>query len=219
MPRAAPGEDARGAVRRKVPEYQGVPARRMGRRLVKCPYRSGMESDLHPFRKGLNTHACFTQLLSGFGVERGRLGEVVSLVGDCRPPPPGNPLQPSRARRVDGRSGRYSGRWVIQSPRTGRFTTNLRNPGGFKILVRLSISFNSNQILTNLKDLISSEYFKEKCSYFTCIGIWPVLKFGSFHSHMCGSMEVEPPSIVMTNVLETRCNLCAAHIVDMMNPG
>jgi hypothetical protein len=30
----------------------------------------------------------FTLQFSGFWVERGGLGEVVSLVGDCRPPPP-----------------------------------------------------------------------------------------------------------------------------------
>ncbi len=62
-----------------------------------------METDLHLDVSRYYWCGAFTQLLSGIGVERGRLGEVVSLVGDCRPPPPGNPHRPPM--RVGGECG------------------------------------------------------------------------------------------------------------------
>ncbi len=198
MPRAAPGEVARGAVRRKLPEYQGTLARQPGRSPVNGPHRSRMEMLLHRIERG-NTHVGFTRLLSGIGVERGRLGEVVSLVGDCRPPPPGNPLRPPGTQPFFP-AGRAS--TTLRGKSTPRIEENLPRHGDITVLISLPTSFNNYQNSGNLKDLKSSEYFKKNRSYFTCICKLPVLKFGSFHSHMCGLKGAEPPSIAMTNVLE-----------------
>ncbi len=180
MPRAAHGENAYGAVRRKQPEYLVVPVYPSNRRLSNCPYRSGMEIYLHTCEKGIKKCGNFTQQLSGFGVVRGRLGEVVSLVGDCRPPPPGNPHRPSipwmMAYWPGGGQRKPANiffRWVS-------FTSKMQKFGGRFFPISLRISFNNKKTLTNLKDLNSSEYFKENRSYFSCTGNKPVLKFGSF---------------------------------------
>jgi len=180
MPRAAPGEYARGAVRRKLPEYQVVPVYHSDRRPSKCPHRSGMEICLHPYERGTTKCGSFTQQLSAYGVENGRLGEVVSLVGDCRPPPPGNPHQPYVPRQI----GRMSDRCVvklIQMCGGGvSFTAKMRKFGGDVHPSCVHFSLNNKVILPNLKDLNSSEYFKVNRSYSSCTGNHPVLKFGSF---------------------------------------
>jgi len=179
MPRAAHGENACGAVRRKLPEYLVVPVFLSDRRDSNCPFRSGMETYIHPCERRIKKCGHFTQQLSGFGVVRGRLGEVVSLVGDCRPPPPGNPHQPP----IPWKMGYWPGGSQLKPANiflSWGFTSKMQKFGGTIFRVSLSISFNKKKILTNLKDLNPSEYFKEIRSYSSCTGNKPVLKFGSF---------------------------------------
>ena len=203
MPHAAPGENARGAVRRKLPEYLEVPVQIMNRRQCKYPIRLGMEISLHRQESGSKKCSNFTQSSSYFGVEPGRLGEVVSLVGDCRPPPPGNPHRLT----IHDRMMRGSGWGCIDSKHAYQgghgISVKMQSLGGFISLVWKCVSFNKTTTILNLKDLNSIEYFKKDRSYFSCIGYNPVLKFVSFHYHLCGFKVVEPPSIAITNVLET----------------
>ena len=203
MPRAAPGDIARRAMRRNLLEDLGVPVRYSDRRLSSCTYPLGMESFLHPFISRCNKWCYFTLHFSFFRVERGRLGEVVSLVGDCRPPPPGNPRQPTT--RMDtnwGCSGKHPSKACAG---TGSiiFPLNRKNNGGVLLTVRKQYSFNNHQITTNLKKLNNQQYFKNNRSYYYCTCLKPVLEFEHFHSHLCGFREVEPPSIAITNVLGT----------------
>jgi hypothetical protein len=203
MPRAAPGVIARGAQRRNLTENLWVSVQGSDRYQSRYPYRSEMETRLHR-TEVLSTQRCyFTLHLSGFGVERGRLGEVVSLVGDCRPPPPGNPRQPttqgSTILRVGGRrfTPARSGR------REGRFYLITRINGGFFLPLWMYSTLNNYHFSNILKKLKYLEYFKVNRSYFSCAVKKPVLKFEHFHSHLCGFREVEPPSIAITNVLGT----------------
>ena len=203
MPRAAPGDIARRAMRRNLPEDLGVPVRYSDRRLSSCTYPLGMESFLHPFISRCNKWCYFTLHFSFFRVERGRLGEVVSLVGDCRPPPPGNPRRPTTL--VYTNQG-CNWRWTSQARIHGRkpfFTSKCKHSGENFLIVWKHCSFNKLQNTSNLKKLNNIQYFKKNCSYFSCIVNNPVLKFEHFHSHLCGFREVEPPSIAITNVLGT----------------
>jgi hypothetical protein len=204
MPRAAPGDIARGALRRKLPENLRVSVRNSDGCLARYPYpyRFGMETYLHLSESRSRKCCYFTLHLSGFWVERGRLGEVVSLVRDCRPPPPGNPYRPtasSFATKWDG--GKH--RNPTQVDNGFCFILKKQENGGVFLPLRMYSTFNSHQISANLKDLNHCEYFKNNCSYFSCIVKNPVLKFEHFHSHLCGYRDVEPPSIAITNVLET----------------
>jgi hypothetical protein len=167
-------------------------------------YLDCSEVNLHWCGRRSKKWCRFSLQFSGFGVERGRLGKVVSLVGDCRPPPPGNPHRPSDSICThDGLEGRRvrTARAVI-----GGFCFTPRNP---KYGVVLSSgwthhSFNKYQITSNLKELNNPQYFKNNRSYSSCVGRKPVLEFVHLHSHLCGQMEVEPPPIAITNVLEIR---------------
>ena len=201
MPRAAPGVDAWGVVRRKILNYSLVPGDCSGRRQDKRLYRSGMEFCLHPPGRNNPLIGCFTLPLSDFGVG-GRLGEVVSLVGDCRPPPPGNPHQPPNPNRVGDWMGEKAESSRKKLRRSTQYLNLTRSLGGIIFLIQMNVSFNSIIKVGNLKILKSFEYFKEKRSYFSCTENVPVLEFGSFHSHLCGRLEVKPLSIAITNVLE-----------------
>jgi hypothetical protein len=203
MPRAAPGESARMALRRKLSGNLRVSVRNSNGYLARYPYRFGMEKYLHQYGSRSRRCCYFTLLLSGIGVECGRLGEVVSLVGDCRPPPPGNPHRPT--------ASICASKWVGGKHRNNIQTLDgsiyflskkQKNGGVFLPLWKYS-TFNNYQIPTNLKDLNHCEYFKNNRSYFSCIVKNPVLKFEHLHSHLCGYRDVEPPSIAITNVLET----------------
>ncbi len=94
MPRAAPGVIARGALCRKIPGEPRIPVQVLGWYMEGYSSRSRSEACIRPDLREYQRRKSFTPHSSGFRVERGRLGEVVSLVGDCRPPPPGNPHQP-----------------------------------------------------------------------------------------------------------------------------
>jgi hypothetical protein len=202
MPSAAPGEIVRGAVHRNLSDYPVGRLHTFDRHGEKIPYRLGKEARLPPFGSKHAKCGSFTQQLSGFGVEGGRLGEVVSLVGDCQPPPPGNPHQPpigrSTRRWVGGHHSMPHKAWRSGSQRTER----MQQAGGIIYPVWTHFSFNYYIKPGNLKILNSSEYFKINRSYFYCTENEPVLESGSFHSHLCGLMEVKLPSIAITNVLE-----------------
>ena len=162
-----------------------------------------MKTYLHPNGDRFTRWLTFTLNFSRFEVERGRLGEVVSLVGDCRPPPPGNPRQPTSL--VCTNQG-WNRRWTSQAATNERkpfFTSKCINRGGNYLIVWKRCSFNNLQNTSNLKKLNYLQYFKKNCSYFSCTWKKHVLKFVNLHSHLCGLMEVEPPSIAITNVLET----------------
>jgi hypothetical protein len=179
MPRAAPGENARGALRRKLPKNSWVSDLKSDRYLSRYPYRFEMEAYLHHHEGRSEKCNYFTRQLSCFEVERGRLGEVVSLVGDCRPPPPGNPRRPVWP------SNTYI--WTIEmceSPgkaRCGRIYlfAKQRNHGGVFLPISKHCSFNSHLVPANLKKITQSQYFKKYHSYFSCTVNNPVLKFVS----------------------------------------
>jgi hypothetical protein len=203
MPRAAPGDIARGALRRNLPENLRVSVSNSGGYTLRCPYRLGMETSLHPYRSKFNEWCYFTLQFSDFTVERGRLGEVVSLVGDCRPPPPGNPRQPITPVRTNkGCIG-----WKMSPAHAGMgsiiFTSKDKKYGGVFLSVWMHFSFKIHRIITNLKELNIPQYFKNNRSYFSCTRKNPVLEFEHLYSHLCGLKVVEPPSIAITNVLET----------------
>jgi hypothetical protein len=202
MSRAAPGVSARGRLRRKSPEYLGESAGYSDRCWSKCPYRKGMEKDLHAYGNGAKKYGSFTLHLSGYGVGCGRLGEVVSLVGDCRPPPPGNPHRPTNLDSNPKAVSKQSS-FVWQDRGMMHFSTKKRNFWGFFIPVGNHCSFNNtskNWILKNIKRI---EYFKVNRSSFYCTWKKPVLEFEHLYSHLCGSNGVEPLSIAITYVLET----------------
>ena len=201
MPRAAPGESISRAMRRKFAENMVVPGRVTDRCRSKIRPRSEVVNCHDSKVAGLIKGSYFTQQLSGFGVGRGRLGEVVSLVGDCRPPPPGNPHRPTKEttprrwvceKSVGGKFGRPGDRF---------FTPPNNQIGGDFFHISKHCSFNRNTHTANLKDLDLTEYFKNNRSYYSCGLNHRMLEFGSFHYHICGLLEAEPPSIVMTNVL------------------
>ena len=203
MPCAAPGNIARGALRRKLPEYLRASVCNLVRYPSNHPYR--LEKELLLLFHESKSKKCsyFTLHSSGFGVERGRLGEVVSLVGDCRPPPPGNPHRPTTPdSNLYWVGGKCMNPFQVGNGGTG-FTSKKQKNGGVFLQTCVHSSFNNSQIYTNLKDLNLVEYFKNNRSYFSCIVDHPVLKFEHFHSHLCGVRDVEPPSIAITNVLET----------------
>ena len=95
MSHAAPGVIARDASRRKIPGDPKIVGHSLARykdRYSSWSARENFPSSNMRRYKGKNL---FIQHSSGLWVERGRLGEVKSLVGDCRPPPPDNPRQPT----------------------------------------------------------------------------------------------------------------------------
>ncbi len=143
----------------------------------------------------------FTPHFSFFEVERVRLGEVVSLVGDCRPPPPGNPRRPASSEYSGQGSEKAWTRHGITSAGRIFITPNCKNYGGEYLILWKRCSFNNLRKRNNLKKLNNLQYFKKNGSYFSCTWTKHVLKFSCLHSHLCGLRGVESPSIAITNVL------------------
>ena len=202
MSRAAPGVFARGKLRRNLPVVCRESVRNHDRGWSKRPYRQRMGSGLHPLQNESTKCSSFTLHLSGNRVGCGRVGEVVSLVGDCRPPPPGNPRRPTKLNKP--------GEWVVSKQTDSRkkgkkvtcFSSKMRDSGGVSSLLCVGSSFNYCLNLWNLKIFKSNEYFKINCSSFYCSWRKPVLEFVHLHSHLCGLTGVKPLSIAITDVLE-----------------
>jgi hypothetical protein len=202
MSRAASGVFARGKLRRNFAEYFSESVVKNARGWSKCHHRQGMEKMLHPNQDGAIRYGSFTLHVSDFRVGSGRLGEVVSLVGDCRPPPPGNPRQPIWL----GNPGLRVGSKPADSGQEDRgepyFSSIIHSIGGVFSPQSVTYTFNNQQQTWNLKIFKPCEYFKINRSSFYCRCRKPVLEFEHLHSHLCGSQGVKPLSIAMTNVLE-----------------
>ncbi len=202
MLRAVPGASASGAMRRRIPARFGVPARRMGR----C--QSQALTSKHGGRVALRTlieKFSFTQPLSALWVVCGRLGEVESLAGDCRPPPPGNPRQPPFHRWMHLMEG---GRQANPAAASTGFTgliCDWQNERGEILPFSVQHSFKYSQFRSpegNLKKFKHQQKFKIIPLFLPCTGQTSVLYSAHLHSHLCGLWVVEPPSIAITNVLE-----------------
>lgn len=202
MPHAAPGVIARRALRRTIPGEPYAPVQPSGRLMERYTSQSGSRIHFQPDERRIRKRICFTLHLSGFGVECGRLGEVESLVGDCRPPPPGNPHQPTTQSNKDPM---WAG-WRKNPFNSNGFITFIpkwQKNGGVFLPMRKHHSFNKSENIHNLKILNQSQYFKNNCSYFSCTEMCTVLEFVNPHCHLYGDWLVGPPSIAITNVLET----------------
>lgn len=204
MARAVPGDKVWGGLRQGSLSKFQVSIRNPDGYLWHYPCSIRMESALHLVKKRENCWFTFTLLFSGLWVERDRLGEVVSLVGDCRPPPPGNPRRPARLRSDHSRQGGWWSNKVFAAIGDGVFTARMGKHGGKHTFEEVSSSLYRHQLYRNLKELNQLQYFKNNRSYFSCRRGNPVLKFEHLHSHLCGLKVVEPPPIAITNVLRTR---------------
>ncbi len=204
MPCAAPGEFAWGALRRKFLESAKAMVRVKNRCLVVSPYSLGMDKPVHPHGSKASTNRTFTQHSSGFGVERGCKGVVVSLVGDCRPPPPGNPHRPTTWRCTCGLRVGTGINMDKTMARESGFISKAKQGGRFDGPNSIAISYNTRSITSNLKELNPSQYFKNTRSYFYCMWVYTVLEFQHDNSHLCGLEVDKPPSIAVTNVLKTK---------------
>jgi hypothetical protein len=155
-----------------------------------------------PFLRRFKIRNYFIQHSSGFRVERGRLGEVESLVGDCWPPPPDNPHQLITRSSINLLSG---GLWENPFPCDGviEFIPKWQIYGGFSLSMCSHRSFINTEYPYNLKKLVQSQYFKNDCSSFSCVEKCTVLEFVCSHYHLYGLRLVGLPSIAITNVLIT----------------
>jgi hypothetical protein len=200
MPRAAPGGNARLAMRRILPGYPYTLADKLIRQ--EDEYSRPKERGIHYYLDEQKRYY-FAQHSSGRGVQLGRLGEVESLVGDCRPPPPGNPRRLSSLSSCNYKSGGRS----MNPVQTGRgfnvFTPMRERKGVVYLPIRKHSTLNITKYHRYLKRLNKSENFKKTYSYSSCMDRCSVLKFGIFHYHLYGVWLVEPPSIAITNVLGT----------------
>ena len=204
MPRAAPGVHAWGAVRRIIPGNPSVSVHVLGRYRLGSSSRVGMDPGFRPDMHRFHKSFYFTLHLSGFGVERGRLGEVESLVGDCRPPPPGNPRQPTILKVNRLSDGGLRENPIKTTVGFYGFIPNWQKNGGVFLPKCKLPSLNIIHKSRNLKKLIPAQYFKNKYSFFTCTELPSVLECCQLHCHLYGVWLVEPPSIAITNVLGKR---------------
>ncbi len=219
MPRVAPGDYARGVLRWDVLIDLQPTVGYSDSCLVRYPFYPGMKKKLYRYGSRSRKWCHFTLQFSGFGVERGGLGEVVSLVGDCRPPPPGNPRRPS----IPMTQATVLRGWQVWTSRATImglcFNAGILESGELLVSGDKHRSLNIYQKSNNLKELNNPQYFKNNRSYFSCVERRHVLKFLHFHSHLCGQLGVKPPPIAITNVLETRMMICAVLIAEMKNQG
>jgi hypothetical protein len=200
MLRAAPGVIARLAMRRILQRRPYILADKFIGQVegYSCPKESWTQKYLDEQKRSY-----FAQHSSGLGVELGRLGEVESLVGDCRPPPPGNPRRLTILSSYKYKSGERSTNPVQTGRGFNVFTPVLERNGVVYLPIRMHSTLNIIKCHRNLKRLNKTENFKNTHSYSSCIDRGSVLKFGIFHYHLYGAWLVEPPSIAITNVLGT----------------
>jgi hypothetical protein len=154
-----------------------------------------------PVATNIHSFSSFTLQIPCVMVKRGRLGEVESLVGDCRPPPPGNPHRPTTRACVI----RWSGRSVyglVKFASYGLFLLPRKKTGVHSLRSIRFHSFNNSKNLSNLKKLNKFQYFKKSRSFFSCTRTSTVLRFGHSHSHPYGLQIVGSPPIAITSVLE-----------------
>ncbi len=203
MPRAAPGVSARRAARRIHPGFIRLPDLDWYRHLVQVCTRQRTEAYLRPIVGQFLWLFCFTLCLFTGEVKRGRLGEVESSVGDCRPPPPGNPRQPSSPLAAFAWGGWWHKNPVLSWTGFLVLCKNRLRTRGFLSRVWSLYSFNNPQIDINLKKLKIAQYFKNIGSYSSCAVKCPMLEFCTLHYQIYGLWVVEPPSIAMTYVLGT----------------
>lgn len=213
MPRAAPGVIARGALRRKNKGNSCVSVRESDRYKAECSFRLGMETHIRPDERWSRKRFPFTLHLSGFEVERGRLGKVESLVGDCRPPPPGNPRQPIMLFRIKHGCCGFQKNPVDSGNGFDAFIPKWQKNGGVFLRMCKHHSFKNTDNPYNLKKLVFLQYFKNNCSYFSCAEKCSVLESCNFHYHLYGLWLVEPPSIAITNVLKIKDYLYALPVL------
>jgi hypothetical protein len=177
MPRAAPGESAWVALHRKVPERKGSPVRFRDRRYSRHIYRWEMEDCLHPSGNPMQSWCTFTLDNFGYGVERGCLGEVVSLVGDCRPPPPGNPHRPPFQKQKTAQEWGAGKDHLNFNQRSSYHKLKDTTHGEILLDNSTPFTFNKYSHRQNLKELNRFQYFKINRSFFSCTGKCPVLEF------------------------------------------
>jgi hypothetical protein len=204
MPRAAPSVIAKGALRRIISKYFDVAVRKLDRYVAGDSSQFGKEIHFHPGERNFQKSVYFTLHLSRFGVDSGRLGEVVSLVGDCRPPPPGNPRQATILRGIKPINGGLRENPTKMRSRFFDFTQKRQKNGGVLLPTCMYPSLNNLHNQYNLNKLNIPQYFKNTFSYFSCTVFCSVLEFVHFHCHLYGVWLVEPPAIAITNVLENR---------------
>jgi hypothetical protein len=216
MPRAIPGAFILELLRRRFPVRLYKSVQNVDRRAAKCLTRGLMAECLPSIARTLLLRNTFTLPFSGFGVARGRLGEVERLVGDCRPPPPGNPRRPATIWILKHQGDEWRANPTINRP---VFSHQYQQNGGFFMQLWKGCSFNIKEMNTHLKKLKNIQYFKNIHSSFYCTLIMPVLESSIFHSHLCGVRVVEPPSIAMTNVLDSMGNNSLPHAVPLSDNG
>jgi hypothetical protein len=200
----APGQSASGGLRQVSLNRPQVSVSQTDRYLWTHPCYPGKGSAFLPERARGSGWYTFTRQFSGLWVEHGRLGEVVSLVGDCRPPPPGNPRRPVSLRCRSRRLSRQRSGTASAVKKGDVFTLRMGKYGGIFTSIEAPSSLYKQLFSANLKELNISQYFKKDCSYISCTGNDPVLKFWRVHYHLCGLKVVGPPPIAITNVLRNR---------------
>ena len=203
MPSAAPGVTARGMLRQISPGNPWVSAHNLGRPQAGYSHCPGMQACSGLVERRLRRWFYFTRQLSVIGVECGRLGEVESLVGDCRPPPPGNPRRPSSSRDCDSLGGGLDKDPVKNCGESIFYVPMWQENGGVFLPMWEHSTLNIIKKHRNLNKLNKSQYFKNIRSFFTCTEHTSVLEFEHFHYHLYGVWLVEPLSIAITNVLTT----------------
>jgi hypothetical protein len=186
---------------RNYPKNLRISGWKMDGCILIYPFRLRTETFFRPNGYRSSKWCYFTLHFSCFEVERGRLGEVVSLVGDCRPPPPGNPHRPTILDQCKTGLHRKVMSPVNNTQGSLIFSSKKKNIGEVLLKIWKQFSFNRYQITINLKKLNNIQYFKNNCSYFYCMVKNHVLEFAHFHSHLYGLRDVKPPSIANTNVL------------------
>lgn len=201
MPRAAPGFNARGALGRNLlAKYYGS-VNAMDRPGAGVLGYSLAVVHSHPVLRHSDSAVSLPLHILGSWVVCGCLGEVESLVGDCRPPPPGNPRRPSSMALWHMLEDRFHQNLLEGNRFVAFFPGRQKIGGAFLPLIR-HCSFNCFYNRPNLKKLNKSQYFKNYCSFFSCADKHTMLRFAHSHCHLYGFRLVGSPSMAITFVLE-----------------